>query len=84
MPSAAEYFLDLVQQDQKRKQAQEKLERLLQEGVDSDSEPVTPAYWQNLLRIGVGCRFSRNMSYRLIIRDPFHGTRSNPKPTCIK
>lgn len=52
-------FAYLVQQDQKRKQAQEKLECLLQEGLDSDSEPVTPTYWQNLLRIGVGCRFSR-------------------------
>ncbi len=46
--SAVEYFLHLVQQDRQRKQAQEKLESLLQEGLDSDSEPVTPAYWQNL------------------------------------
>jgi antitoxin ParD1/3/4 len=46
--SAVEYFLDLVQQDRQRKQAQEKLECLLQEGLDSDSEPVTPTYWQNL------------------------------------
>ena len=46
--SAVEYFLDLVQQDRQRKQAQAKLERLLQEGLDSDGEPVTPAYWQNL------------------------------------
>ncbi|GAB4205842.1 MAG: hypothetical protein Fur006_62340 [Coleofasciculaceae cyanobacterium] len=41
-------FAYLVQQDRQRKQAQEKLERLLQEGLDSDSEPVTPTYWQNL------------------------------------
>lgn len=46
--STVEYFLDLAQQDRQRKQAQEKLESLLQESLDSDSEPVTPAYWQNL------------------------------------
>jgi antitoxin ParD1/3/4 len=34
--SAVEYFLDLVQQDRRRKQAQAKLENLLQEGLDSD------------------------------------------------
>jgi antitoxin ParD1/3/4 len=46
--STVEYFLDLVQGDRQRKQAQEKLEILLQEGLESDSEPVTPAYWQQL------------------------------------
>jgi antitoxin ParD1/3/4 len=46
--NAVEYFLDLVQCDRQRKQAQEKLERLLQEGLDSDGEPVTLAYWQEL------------------------------------
>jgi antitoxin ParD1/3/4 len=46
--STVEYFLDLVQCDRQRKQAQEKLEILLQEGLDSDSEPVTPAYWQQI------------------------------------
>ena len=46
--SAVEYFLDLVQQDRQRKQAQAKLENLLQEGLDSDSEPVNAAYWQKL------------------------------------
>ena len=46
--SAVEYFLYLVQQDRQRKQAQGKLEGLLQEGLDSEGEPVTPAYWQNL------------------------------------
>ncbi|MEG4495821.1 hypothetical protein QUB05_10600 [Microcoleus sp. F10-C6] len=46
--SAVEYFLALVQQDRQRKQAQAKLENLLQEGLDSDSEPVTAAYWENL------------------------------------
>lgn len=46
--NAGEYFLNLAQQDRQRKQAQEKLESLLQEGLDSDSELVTPTYWQNL------------------------------------
>lgn len=43
----SEYVLDLVQQDQKRK-AQAKLEALLRAGIDSDSQEVTPEYWQNL------------------------------------
>jgi antitoxin ParD1/3/4 len=46
--SAVEYFIDLVQCDRQRKQAREKLEMLLQEGLESDSEPVTPGYWQQL------------------------------------
>lgn len=45
--SVGEYFLDLVQQDQKRK-AQAKLEALLLEGINSPGEEVTPEYWQNL------------------------------------
>lgn len=45
--SIGEYFLDLVQQDQKRK-AQAKLETLLLEGIDSEGQEVTPEYWQNL------------------------------------
>jgi len=45
--SIGEYFLDLVQQDQKRK-AQAKLETLLLEGIDSEGQEVTPQYWQNL------------------------------------
>lgn len=45
--SIAEYFLDLVQQDKKRK-AQAKLEALLIEGIDSQGQEVTPEYWQNL------------------------------------
>jgi antitoxin ParD1/3/4 len=45
--SIGEYFLDLVQQDQKRK-AQEKLETLLLEGIDCPGQEVTPEYWQNL------------------------------------
>ncbi len=47
-PSIGDYFLALVQQDRSRKQAQEKLENLLQEGLASDREPVTSEYWQNL------------------------------------
>lgn len=43
----SEYFLDLVQQDQKRK-AQAKLEAFLLEGIDSEAQEVTPEYWQNL------------------------------------
>ena len=46
--SAVDYFLDLAQKDRQRKQAQAKLESLLQEGLDSDSETVTATYWQNL------------------------------------
>ncbi len=45
--SIDEYLIDLVQQDQKRK-AQAKLETLLLEGINSDSQEVTPDYWQNL------------------------------------
>ncbi|MBD2164212.1 type II toxin-antitoxin system ParD family antitoxin [Calothrix sp. FACHB-156] len=45
--SIGEYFLDLVQQDQKRK-AQAKLADLLLEGIDSQGQEVTPEYWQNL------------------------------------
>jgi antitoxin ParD1/3/4 len=45
--SISEYFLDLVQQDQKRK-AQANLEALLLEGINSEGQDVTPEYWQNL------------------------------------
>ncbi|MUG98235.1 type II toxin-antitoxin system ParD family antitoxin [Scytonema sp. UIC 10036] len=45
--SIGEYFLDLVQQDQKRK-AQEKLEALLLEGINSPGQEVTPEYWRSL------------------------------------
>ncbi|MEA5570525.1 type II toxin-antitoxin system ParD family antitoxin [Calothrix sp. UHCC 0171] len=45
--SIGEYFLDLVQQDQKRK-AQAKLEALLLEGINSEGQDVTPEYWHNL------------------------------------
>lgn len=45
--SIGEYFLDLVQQDQRRK-AQAMLEALLLEGINSDALEVTPDYWQNL------------------------------------
>jgi len=45
--SIGEYFLDLVQQDKKRK-TQAKLEILLLEGINSDTQEATPEYWQNL------------------------------------
>lgn len=45
--SIGEYFIDLVQQDQKRK-AQAKLESLLKEGINSEAQEVTPQYWQSL------------------------------------
>jgi antitoxin ParD1/3/4 len=51
--SIGEYFLDLVQQDQKRK-AQEKLEALLLEGINSPGQEVTPEYWQNLHSMVLG------------------------------
>jgi antitoxin ParD1/3/4 len=46
--SVADYFLMLLQQDQRRKDAQAKLASLLQEGLDSEAEPVTPEYWRDL------------------------------------
>lgn len=46
--SAADYFLALLNQDRKKKEAQAKLEELLQEGLNSEAETVTPDYWQNL------------------------------------
>ncbi|KAF3887819.1 MULTISPECIES: ribbon-helix-helix domain-containing protein [Nostocales] len=51
--SISEYFLDLVQQDQKRK-AQEKLEALLLEGIDSPGQEVTPEYWHSLRSMVLG------------------------------
>jgi antitoxin ParD1/3/4 len=46
-PSASEYFLALVRQDKKQK-AQEKLETMLLEGLDSEGQEVTPEFWQQL------------------------------------
>ena len=46
-----DYFLALLYQDCQKKEAQRKLKELLQEGLDSDAEPVTSAYWQNLRTI---------------------------------
>lgn len=51
--SVDEYFLDLIQQDQKRK-AQEKLEEMLLEGINSDVQEVTPDYWQTLKQSVLG------------------------------
>jgi antitoxin ParD1/3/4 len=44
----ADYFLALLYQDRQKKEAQAKLEGLLQEGLDSEGELVTSAYWQSL------------------------------------
>lgn len=43
-----EYVLDLVMRDRDRTLAQEKLVSLLQEGLDSEPEAITPEYWKNL------------------------------------
>ncbi|NJM46237.1 MAG: type II toxin-antitoxin system ParD family antitoxin [Alkalinema sp. RU_4_3] len=43
-----EYLLDLVRRDRQRKLAQEKLVGLLNEGLASESEAVTPEYWEEL------------------------------------
>jgi antitoxin ParD1/3/4 len=52
--SAADYFLTLLNQDRQKKEAQAKLSSLLQEGLSSESEPVTTAYWQNLRQSVLG------------------------------
>ncbi len=52
--SAGEYFLALLQHDRQRKEAQAKLASLLQEGLDSEAELVTPEYWQDLRRSILG------------------------------
>ncbi len=52
--SAGEYFLVLLQHDRQRKEAQAKLASLLQEGLDSEAELVTPEYWQDLRRSILG------------------------------
>jgi antitoxin ParD1/3/4 len=46
--SAIEYVLDLVMRDRDRILAQEKLKSLIQEGLDSEVEVVTPEYWKDL------------------------------------
>lgn len=52
--TAADYFLTLLNQDRQKKEAQAKLSSLLQEGLNSDSESVTTAYWQNLRQSVLG------------------------------
>ena len=53
--SVEEYFLALLWHDRHRKEAlQAKLTNLLQEGLDSEAEPVTPEYWQHLRRSILG------------------------------
>jgi antitoxin ParD1/3/4 len=59
--SIGEYFLDLIKQDQKRK-AQAKLEALLLEGIDSQGQEVTPAYWQSLRSIVLGQNSMENLN----------------------
>ena len=46
--SAIDYVLDLVMRDRDRLLAQEKLVEMLQEGLDSEAEVVTPEYWEDL------------------------------------
>jgi antitoxin ParD1/3/4 len=46
--SAIDYVLDLVMRDRDRILAQEKLKSLIQEGLDSEVEVVTPEYWKDL------------------------------------
>jgi antitoxin ParD1/3/4 len=46
--SVIEYMLDLVTRDRDRTLAQQKLTRLLQEGLDSEAEVVTSEYWKEL------------------------------------
>ena len=43
----SKYFIDLAQQNQKRK-AQTKLETFLLEGINSKGQEATPEYWQDL------------------------------------
>ena len=50
--SVADYFLALLHRDYQKKIAQEKFTELIQEGLDSEAEPITSDYWQNL-RISV-------------------------------
>ncbi len=48
--TASDYFRDLVHEDQQRK-AQQKLDALLQEGLDSGpSTPMTPQDWEEIRR----------------------------------
>ncbi len=46
--SAIDYVLDLVMRDRDRILAQEKLKGLIQEGLNSEVEIVTPEYWKDL------------------------------------
>ena len=46
--TVADYFLALLNQDRQRREAQTKLVSLLQDGLNSEAELVTSAYWQDL------------------------------------
>lgn len=49
-PTASDYLRDLVQEDQRRK-AQDRLDALLQEGLDSGPEtPMTSQDWDDIRR----------------------------------
>ena len=47
--TTSEYFRDLVREDQKQK-AQQRLETLLLEGLDSPAAPMTLQDWQDIRR----------------------------------
>ncbi len=47
-PSVMEYLIALVERDRQRKQAQKKLDELLQEGLDSPAQEIAPDYWKSL------------------------------------
>lgn len=49
----SKYFIDLAQQNQKRK-AQARLETLLLEGFDSQGQEATTEYWEDLFSTVLG------------------------------
>ena len=51
--SIRKYFIDLAQQNQKRK-TQAKLETLLLEGIDSQGQEATTEYWEDLCSTVLG------------------------------
>ncbi|MGK7891148.1 MAG: type II toxin-antitoxin system ParD family antitoxin [Leptolyngbyaceae cyanobacterium] len=53
-PSIPDYLVQLLEKDYQRQQAQQKLNNLLQEGIDSTAQPVTSDYWQDLKQSVVG------------------------------
>ncbi len=53
-PSVSDYLLQLLDQDYQRQQAQQKLNGLLQGGIDLTTQSVTANYWQDLRQSVVG------------------------------